>query len=82
MSDLTVAAAAAELVCSPKTVYKLLRKGTLRGYKVGRDWRIRPNAIECAKTPIDPPPVTPESRLRVSPRRSSPLPGWNKFTSR
>ncbi len=30
--------------CSKFTVYELLRKGALRGFKLGRDWRITDDA--------------------------------------
>lgn len=82
MSDLTVAAAAREFNCSPKTVYEMLRVGTLRGYKIGRQWRIRPSAIASVKTPVDPPARPADVRSRVVARRPSDLPGWHKFSSR
>ncbi len=33
--------AAAYLRVNPQTVYRLLRRGTLPGVKIGRQWRIR-----------------------------------------
>lgn len=82
MSDLTVRQAAAEFGVSPHTVYKLLRVGSLRGYKVGGLWRIRPHAIERAKTPVEPPARPPEVRPRVRAQSVRALPGWDKFASR
>ena len=31
---------------SPDTVYRALLAGTLKGFKVGRQWRIREEAVE------------------------------------
>jgi excisionase family DNA binding protein len=79
--DLTIPEVALELRCSLKSVYRLLKNGTLRGYKVGHNWRIRAHAIERVKQPIDPPaPPAPSRRRRVA-HSITQLPGWDRYTA-
>jgi excisionase family DNA binding protein len=42
---LTVAQVAHRLGCSPRTVRRELDRGKLRGFKVGSDWRVSPEAL-------------------------------------
>jgi excisionase family DNA binding protein len=44
---MTLEEVAAYLRCSPATVYRLLRKGELKAFKVGDFWRIRRVAFEA-----------------------------------
>lgn len=60
-----------QLGASRKTVVALLRRGTLKGFKVGRDWRVQPGAIaafirtqEAAVT--RPAPVVERRPLRMA----------------
>lgn len=48
MSDriFTVEELAARWGCNTSTVYFMLERGKLRGFKVGREWRISGTAIE------------------------------------
>ena len=81
-TDLRVPDAAAALACSVPTVYRMLRSGKLAGYRVGNgrgDWRVRQQAIEAVKRPVDPGPRHRAAVSRVPARSSSRLPGWNKF---
>ncbi len=42
---LRVTEVAERLGCSVRTVHRELRRGKLRGYRVGRDWRVSPEAL-------------------------------------
>jgi len=64
---------AATLRLTRRTIYEWLKVGRLRGVRVGRGWRIRPEDVEAvthAAPGIDPtlphiaamPPITPEER--------------------
>jgi excisionase family DNA binding protein len=39
---------ARKLSCSPETLKRQLRDGTIPGTKVGRDWRVDPEAVKIA----------------------------------
>lgn len=45
MSVLTPEEVAARWRCSPDTVYRALAAKTLKGFKVGRQWRITEEAV-------------------------------------
>ena len=58
MSDTETAVGVAEqalrLGVSKDTIYRLVRRGTIPGFKVGRDWRFLPTQVEQAlNTPVD-----------------------------
>lgn len=42
---LTVAVVAQRLGCVPKTVRRLIHTGKLAAFRVGRDWRVQPDAL-------------------------------------
>jgi len=49
-----VAEQALRLGVSKDTIYRLVRRGTIPGFKVGRDWRFFPSQVEQAlSTPVD-----------------------------
>ena len=48
-ADLTVTETAEELGVVPETIRRLLLAGHLRGYKVGRRWRVTRQALDGFK---------------------------------
>ncbi|MDP3717136.1 MAG: helix-turn-helix domain-containing protein [Acidobacteriota bacterium] len=79
--DRTVTEVASELQCSPKKVRRLAAAGTLPAYRLGRDWRFRPNAVEQLRQRLAHKPVDTALQAvdRVAPRTGGRLKGWNKF---
>lgn len=77
LAVLTVAEAASVLRVDEKTIRKLLKRGTLRGGRIGRHWRIRAIDVDallgCASAdggPALPPRVPPVGPRQVpGPRR-------------
>ena len=43
----TVDEVAAALKVNPRTVYRMLERGELRGFKVGTSWRVRQDVLEA-----------------------------------
>lgn len=58
----TVEAVAAHLDCAEQTVYRLLTRGTLKGFKVGSAWRVsEPELLAfMARQAVAPPSPAPE----------------------
>ena len=50
MDILCIKEAAALLRLHPNTVYRMVNDGTLEAFRLGRQWRIRPSAIEAFET--------------------------------
>lgn len=48
--DSTIAETARQFNCTPPTIYKLIHKGSLHAYKVGRSTRITRESIEQLRT--------------------------------
>ena len=49
-----VAEQAVRLGVSKDTIYRLVRAGTIPGFKVGRDWRFYPAQVDTAlSAPVD-----------------------------
>lgn len=45
---------ALQLGVSKDTIYRLVRQGTIPGFKVGRDWRFYPSQVQQAlSSPVD-----------------------------
>ena len=49
LGDFTVPGVCNELKCGKSTVYKMLNKGELKGYKVGSGIRIRRSSVNSLK---------------------------------
>jgi excisionase family DNA binding protein len=47
--DLTLPQFCKELQISQNTAYLMLKKGSLTGYKLGKQWRITPDSIKKLK---------------------------------
>lgn len=77
-ADLSARAVARELSCSLQTVRNLAHSGKLPGYKVGRDWRFKRQAVDALKRPIVR-TFTPPPAARVPARRGGHLAGWHDF---
>jgi excisionase family DNA binding protein len=43
---MTVTEVAEYLRCHPSTIYKLLKKGEIPAFRIGADWRFKPEAID------------------------------------
>lgn len=54
----TVEDVAAKMKCSVRTVYSLLRAGELRGFRVGREWRVTNKQLSEF---MDRPPERPDT---------------------
>ena len=62
---LTPAQAAHLINCSEEKLRMMLRDGEFPGVKLGRHWRVRPEAVEAylageLTAAVDPPPVDPQ----------------------
>ncbi len=58
---LTPEEVASRLKLTPRTIYVWLRKGRLRGVKLGRVWRIKPADLDaCVRNAPAAPPAGPE----------------------
>lgn len=64
---------AARWKCNINTLYEMLRKGKLQGFKIGRDWRISERAVIAYETdPGNQLGITYQCSRR-SARKSSPM---------
>lgn len=80
VQDLTVRQVAIALQCSPKTVRALAKKGTLRGYRIGRDWRFQAlelDAFRRRRSVTD--SIVAMQKPRTKGRAGGHLPGWHDF---
>lgn len=77
--DLTAAQVADELNCSPKTVRKLAKKGDLRGYRLGSDWRFQRTDVDAfrRRRSHDGEPIVQQPRAKA--RVGGHLPGWHDY---
>lgn len=80
--DLTVPEVAAQLQCSEKKVRRLAKKGDIPAYRLGRELRFKPDAVDRlrARTAVMKveQPQTPIAR--ASRKQGGQLKGWNKFS--